>query len=643
MQLLTSDGRITDPYRNFIAESRYARWDDNQKRRETWTETVDRYISFITKHLGDKANLEDISEAREAILNHEVMPSMRAMMTAGAALDRNHIAAYNCAFLPVDDLRAFDEALYILSCGTGVGYSVEQQFISKLPTLSETFESTSSVIKVADSKEGWAKSYRELLALVWVGQIPKWDVSEVRPRGARLKTFGGRASGPGPLVELFEFTINIATKAAGRKINPLEAHDLMCKIGDVIVSGGVRRSALISLSDLNDPQMARAKSGAWWENEPQRALANNSAVYESKPSMDQFMTEWKSLYDSKSGERGIVNRQAMRRQASLNGRRDEKKVIGTNPCSEIILRSYQFCNLSEIVVRPTDTLKDLTRKARLATLIGTWQASLTNFKYIRRIWQTNTEEERLLGVSLTGTFGHQVLKTNDEKLVKWLDTLKNVAIQTNAEEASRIGIAQAAAITCVKPSGTVSQLTGVSSGLHPWHNDYYIRTVRGSNDDPLTQFLIMQGVPSEPDLMKPDRTTVFSFPTKAPTGALTRNDLTAIEHLELWLTYQRSWCEHKPSVTISVRTDEWLEVGAWVYKHFNEMSGVSFLPYSEHSYKQAPYQDITAEVYKERLSQFPKKIAWDYLSSYETEDATTGSQELACTSGACDIVTIGDE
>lgn len=627
-----------DHYRNFIALSRYARWVPEEKRRETWEGTVDRWVNFFDSQVDIKP--EDLEDVREAILNHEVMPSMRGLMTAGPALERNHIALFNCSYSVIDSLRSFDEVLYILSHGTGVGFSVEKQYVDKLPEVAETFVASDTTITVADSKEGWQKAFRELLALLWAGQLPNWDISKVRPRGTRLKTFGGTASGPGPLVDLFEFATKLVHGAAGRKITPLEAHDLVCKIGDVIVSGGVRRSALISLSDLGDTEMAHAKSGAWWENNGQRALANNSAVYQRKPSMDVFMTEWKALYDSKSGERGIVNRQAMQKQAASNGRRDENVTYGTNPCSEIVLKPYQFCNLSEVVVRPEDTLEDLERKTRLAALIGTWQASFTNFKGIRKVWKNNTEEEALLGVSMTGVFGNTLTNGVDAGLEDRLEQLREVAVEVNRVEAERIGINQAAAVTCVKPSGTVSQLTGVSSGLHTWHNDHYIRTVRGSNDDPLTNFLKDVGIPAEPDVMNPDKTTVFSFPQAAPEGAITRKDLTAVEHLEMWLTYQRHWCEHKPSVTISVREDEWLEVGAWVYEHFDEMSGVSFLPYSEHTYQQAPYQDVDEETYKEALEAMPKEIRWEDLSFYEFDDNTTGSQELACSSGACEIVDI---
>lgn len=637
---------IENPYENFIAISRYARWLQEENRRETWGETVDRYFNYIQKHLLTEHNYVPdqalVEELRQAVFSRNVMPSMRSVMTAGPALERDNIAGYNCSFLPVDSIRSFDEAMYILMCGTGVGFSVESVYVDKLPSVAESFHPTSTTIVVEDSKAGWAKALKELLALLWQGQIPTWDVSKVRPAGARLKTFGGRASGPAPLVNLFEFCVRTLSNAAGRKLRPVEAHDIMCKIGEVVVVGGVRRSAMISLSDLNDHDMARAKSGNWWENNAQRALSNNSVAYTSKPSMSDFIAEWKNLYDSQSGERGIYNIAAAQRQAAKNGRRDPGIRYGTNPCSEIILRPYQFCNLSEVIVRENDTVDTLIRKTQLATILGTWQSTLTNFKYLRKIWKDNTEEERLLGVSITGQFGHKLMSGQEglDKLAETLNLLKGVAVTENEIEAAKIGINASAAITCVKPSGTVSQLTGVSSGMHPWHSEYYIRTVRGDKKDPLTQFLVDSGVPAEDDVMKPNDTTVFSFPVKAPNGAVTRKDLTAIEHLETWLVYQRAWCEHKPSITVSVREEEWMEVGAWVYKHFDELSGISFLPYSDHTYRQAPYQDATEEEYLELLAKMPSEIRWADVAFYETEDGTTGTQDLACAAGYCEVVDI---
>jgi ribonucleoside-diphosphate reductase alpha chain len=638
---------IENPYENFIALSRYARWMPEENRRENWQETVDRYFSFMLDHLFKEYSYEPssklIEELKQAVLDRNVMPSMRAVMTSGPALERDHVAGYNCSFVPVDSPRSFDETMYILMCGTGVGFSVEYKYINKLPAVPESLEKSTTVISVEDSKQGWAKAYRELLALLWSGQIPAIDVTKLRPAGARLKTMGGRSSGPQPLVNLFDFTIKIFKNAVGRNLKPIECHDLMCKIGEVVVVGGVRRSAMISLSNINDIEMAAAKSGNWWENSPQRALSNNSVAYSRKPEMAQFITEWKNLYDSKSGERGIYNVAAAQAQAARYGRRDPEIHYGTNPCSEIILRPYQFCNLSEVVLREKDTIEDVKNKVRLATILGTWQSTLTDFKYLRKIWKDNTEEERLLGVSLTGQFGHKFFSGKEglDKLEETLVSLRESARKVNAEEAKKIGIQESASITCVKPSGTVSQLVGVSSGMHPWHSKYYIRTVRGSKTDPISIFLKEVGIPVEDDVMKPTETYVFSFPVKSPEDAIVRNDLTAIDHLNTWLVYQRAWCEHKPSITVSVKEDEWMEVGAWVYKNFDEVSGISFLPSSDHSYKQAPYQEITKEEYEDLLSKMPKSIRWEDLSFYETEDGTSTNATLACTSdGNCELVDI---
>jgi ribonucleoside-triphosphate reductase (thioredoxin) len=636
--------QLPTDYQNFIALSRYARWKEDEQRRETWSETVQRYFDYMSKHLSSTTgyNLPDTlrGELEEAVLNQSIMPSMRALMTAGPALDRCHVGGYNCSYVPVDSPRAFDETMYILMCGTGVGFSVERHHVEKLPIVNEDFHTTDTVIKVGDSRPGWAKSLKELIAMLYTGQVPKFDVSEVRPAGARLKTFGGRASGPQPLVELFEFCIEKFKGAAGRRLYPIECHDIMCKIGEVVVVGGVRRSALISLSNLNDDQMRHAKAGQWWEQEGQRALANNSVAYKEKPQMGTFMREWLSLYESKSGERGIFNRQSAKKQAAKNGRRDAEQDFGCNPCSEIILRPYQFCNLSEVVVRENDTVETLKEKVRLATILGTFQATLTNFRYLRKIWQKNTEEERLLGVSLTGIMDNELTATAGGKLETVLELLRAVAVESNKAMAKQLKIPQSTAVTCVKPSGTVSQLTDAASGIHARHNPYYIRTVRGDNKDPLTQFLISQGIPAEPDVMKPDSTTVFSFPMKSPKNAVTRTEMTAIEQLKLWLTYQRHWCEHKPSVTISVKENEWMSVGSWVYEHFDEVSGISFLPFSEHTYQQAPYQDIDEDNYKELLTKMPKNVDWSLLQEFEKEDTTSGGRELACTAGVCEIVDI---
>ena len=640
---------MMNDYQRFIHVSRYARWLDDEGRRETWPETVKRYVNWMANHIEEKYKLDFAPDAydqqagvtsdlwdelQSAITNLEVMPSMRALMTAGPALDANHIAGYNCAYLAVDHIRAFDEAMMILLCGTGVGYSVEHQYVDKLPVIGQGIAGEQPNIHVQDSKEGWANSLRQLIKYLYDGYTPTWDVHDVRPAGARLKTFGGRASGPGPLIMLFEFVSQIISKARGRKLTSLECHDIMCKIADVVVVGGVRRSAMISLSDLHDDTMRHAKSGQWWEASSQRALANNSAVYEERPEVGEFMKEWISLYDSKSGERGIFNRQASNLKAAENGRRDLDYEFGTNPCSEIILRPKQFCNLTEVVVRSSDTLKVLEEKVRLATILGTFQSTVTDFKYLRAAWKQNTEEERLLGVSMTGILDHAELAYNR----KWLTHLKEVAVETNKELANVLGIPASVAITCVKPSGTVSQLVDSSSGIHARHSPYYIRTVRGDIKDPLTQFMIDQGVPYEPDIMKPNDTIVFSFPQCSPIGSHIRDEMSAIDALEIWKNLQDYWCEHKPSVTINVREHEWIDVGAWVYRSFDSISGVSFLPYSEHTYRQAPYQECTKEQYEEALAKMPKAIDWSKLAAYEEQDNTTGSQEYACAAGFCEIV-----
>ena len=637
-----SSNYLPTDYQSFIHKSRYARWLDKEGRRETWGETVSRYMEHIvTPNAGNSSYIREIEQA---ILSLDVMPSMRALMTAGPAMTRDNTAGYNCSYLPVDDMKAFDEAMFILLCGTGVGFSVELQSVNKLPDIPELSDSD-IVIVVKDSKEGWAKSLRTLISLLYAGEIPKWDVSLVRPAGAKLKTFGGRASGPAPLVELFDFVIKTFKDAQpnvlfaqSRKLSSLECHDIMCKIGEVVVVGGVRRSAMISLSNLSDDRMRHAKSGAWWENDKQRALANNSVAYTEKPDSLSFLREWTALVESGSGERGIFNRQASKVQAAKNGRRDANHEFGTNPCSEIILRKNQFCNLTEVVVRATDNIGDLEKKVRMATILGTIQSTYTKFPYLRKIWQKNTEEERLLGVSMTGIMDNPLMTTKNAGLEKTLEHLKSIAVLTNAEWAERLGIPVATAISCVKPSGTVSQLVNSSSGIHARHSPYYIRTVRGDNKDPLTQFMKDQKIPNEPDVMKSDQTTVFSFPMKSPPNAVVTADMTAIEQLEMWLAYQRAWCEHKPSVTINVKNNEWFEVGAFVYKHFDEMSGVSFLPFNEHTYQQAPYQDCSKTDYETLLACMPDKINWEELSQYEKEDNTAGSQTLACSGDSCEIV-----
>ncbi len=629
------------PYNTFIAKSRYSRYLDDKGRREHWSETVARYFDFMTEHLKTKQNYTLSPELRKeletAVVNLEVVPSMRAVMTAGPALERQNVAAFNCSYLPIDDPKAFDEAMYILLCGTGVGFSVEQQYVSKLPEVPEQLFASQTTIVVSDSKEGWAKSLRQLIALLYSGEIPRYDLSKVRPAGARLRVFGGRASGPAPLEELFKFTITKFRGAVGRRLSSIECHDILCKIGEVVVVGGVRRSAMISLSDLSDDKMAHAKAGNWWDGQGQRALANNSATYVETPSIGQFMREWSSIYESHSGERGIFNREASQKQAAKNGRRDETYAFGTNPCSEIILRPYQFCNLSSCIVRSYDTVSTLENKVRLATILGTFQASLTDFPYLRKIWEKNTKEEALLGVSMTGICDNELLNNpDDEDLPARLERLRDVAITTNIEFAAAIGINQSVAVTAIKPEGTVSQLCSTASGIHPQHSKYYIRRVRADNKDPLTQFMLSSGFVGEPCYLKPDSTTVFSFPVKVDDGGLLREDLTAIQHLRLWLLFQRHYCEHKPSVTISVREDEWMDVGAWVYRHFDEVTGVSFLPMDGGTYKQAPYEDCDEETYNKLKALVPNAVDWENFKEYD--DNVEGAQMLSCTAAeGCSI------
>ena len=635
------NGKLPTKYQEFIHLSRYSRWLPKKGRRETWRETVTRYFDFFQEHLKQscKYSLDKSlrEELEDAVIHLKIMPSMRCLMTAGEALKRENIAGYNCSYVAVDRPQAFDEILYVLMNGTGVGFSVERQFVSNLPTVADEFHPSDTTIVVQDSKMGWAKAFKELVAMLYHGQIPKWDLSKVRPAGAPLKTFGGRASGPEPLRRLFEFTKEIFQNAHGRKLSSIECHDIVCKTAEIVVVGGVRRSALISLSNLSDDRMRVAKSGQWWNDNGQRALANNSACYTEKPDIGIFMDEWKALYDSKSGERGIFNRESAKKIAEKNERRDVGHDFGTNPCSEIILRSREFCNLSEVVVRPDDTEDTLLNKVRLATILGTFQSTLTNFKYVSKDWKKNCIEERLLGVSLTGIMDNKWTAGKLPGLDVLLKNLKQMSVDTNKEWSNKLKINQSAAITCVKPSGTVSQLVDSASGIHARHNPYYIRTVRGDKKDPLTKMMVEQGFPAEDDVMKPNDTTVFSFPIKCSPDAVFRQDLSAIEQLELWKTYQVHWCEHKPSVTISVKEEEWIDVGAWVYKNFDLMSGVSFLPYSEHTYKQAPYQDCNEKEYKDLMNKMPTSVDWNKLSQYEKSDMTVGSQELACSAGSCEI------
>ena len=641
---------LPSSYQDFIHLSRYSRWLENENRRETWEETVDRYFNFFEKHLKDNHNyVEDkevVEELRSAVLNLEVMPSMRALMTAGTALERENVAGYNCSFVAMNNLKSFDEILYVLMCGTGVGFSVERDFVNKLPTLAEEFSESHTTIVVQDSKLGWAKAYRELVSLLVNGQVPKWDLSKVRPAGARLKTFGGRASGPEPLEDLFRFTVDSFSKAAGRKLNSIEVHDIVCKIAEIVVVGGVRRSALISLSSLTDERMRDAKTGQWWDANPQRALANNSVAYKERPEIGTFMDEWVSLYKSKSGERGMFNRKAAVDQvASVQELRGDDHVgrnanyeFGTNPCSEIILRDKEFCNLSEVVIRVDDDKESLMRKVRLATILGTWQSTLTNFKYLSSVWKKNCEEERLLGVSLTGIMDCPLTNGEVLGLAELLTDLRVESVNVNKQFAEKIGINQSVSVTCVKPSGTVSQLDDAASGIHARHTPYYIRTVRADIKDPLCKFMIDKGFPAEPCVMKPDHTMVFSFPIKSPENATCRSDMTALEQLEMWRTYQNYWCEHKPSVTITVKEDEWMEVGSWVWKYFDQVSGISFLPHSDHSYRQAPYQECDEETYINLLSEMPVGVDWSELASYEESDNTSGTQTFACSGDSCEVV-----
>jgi ribonucleoside-diphosphate reductase alpha chain len=647
--------KLPNDYQNFIALSRYARWLPEKKRRETWEETVARYFDFMEEHLKENTEQELVPKTRklleDAVLKLEVMPSMRALMTSGKALKDNNIAGYNCAYLSVDHWKAFDECLYVLMHGTGVGFSVERQFVNKLPDVPEELVDVEDTIVVQDSKEGWQSAFRKLITYLYNGEMPKWDFSKVRPKGSRLKTFGGRASGPEPLIDLFNFTTNLFKDSSGGKLTSYECHRLMCKIAEVVVVGGVRRSALISLSNLTDERMRSAKTGQWWVDTPEMALSNNSVCYTEKPDIGIFMKEWLSLYESKSGERGIFNRESAIKQVGKNGRRDTNHEFGCNPCSEIILRDGQFCNLTEVVIRAEDTQKDIIRKVRLATILGTFQASLTNIKRLRPKWVKNTEEEALLGVSLTGIMDNTFMNgSNNDRgyygkrsLPDFLSDLRKESVKTNKEWSELLGISQSSSTTAIKPSGTVSQLVDSASGIHTRHNDYYLRRVRADAKDPIAKLMEDQGIPCEPDVMKPNSVKVFTFPMKAPDGAILRNDRSAIKQLELWLTYQRYYCEHKPSVTVSVREHEWMEVGAWVYKHFDEVSGVSFLPHSDHSYQQAPYEDCTKAEYTKLAKKMPKAVDWDLISEYELTDMTVGTKSLACTGSICELVDLVEE
>lgn len=634
---------LPTPFQQVIATSRYSRWIDSENRRELWPETVDRYVLNVVENtlapkLPEEEWLPIAAEVREAILNLEVMPSMRMLMSAGPALDRDHMAGYNCSFIAIDSPRAFDEIMYILTCGTGVGFSCEAQYVNKLPDIAETFHETDTTVVVADSKIGWASSFRELLSLLYAGKIPRIDVSKVRSKGERLKVFGGRASGPQPLVDLFDYCVRTFKAAAGRKLSDLEVHGIVCKIGEIVVVGGVRRSALISLSDLNSNKMRNAKSGNWWEKHAEFALANNSAVYETIPDTGEFLEEWKALYDSKSGERGIYYRQGIRNKTEKAGRRDASLIVGTNPCGEIALRSAGLCNLTEVVARPDDNEETLKRKIRLATILGTIQSTYTDFRYVRNIWKRNAEEERLLGVSLTGIYDNVSLSTPGRELSELLDSLREYAVETNKEFAELLGIERSMAITTVKPSGTVSQLVDSASGIHPRHSSYYIRSIRQDNKDPLTAFLKDQGIPSEPCVMKGDTTTVFFFPVKSPDTAVMRDEVSPRSHLDLWAMYNEHWAEHQVSITVSVKENEWVDTAGWVYDNFSRLSGISFLPMDGGTYKQAPYQECSKEDYQSLLARMPSELDWTKLTDYEQEDTTTGTRELACVGNSCEII-----
>ena len=624
-----------DQYQKFIHQSRYARWIPEHKRRESWSETVYRYVNFWRDR--DQLTTKEGQKLYDAIFKQEVMPSMRCMMTAGKALDKDNVAGFNCSYLHIDSPRSFDELMYVLMCGTGVGFSVERNFINKLPEIAESFHATDTTIVVSDSKIGWASAFRELIAMLYAGKIPKWNTDNIRPAGARLKTFGGRASGPEPLIDLFIFCISLFQKAKGRKLTSIECHDVCCKIADIVVVGGVRRSALISLSNLSDQRMSKAKSGDWWSTEGQRRLANNSVAYTEKPDFESFLSEMQTLYESKAGERGIFSRVAAQKIAGRNGRRDPDHEFGTNPCSEIILRTNQFCNLSEVVVRSDDTLNTLKDKIETAAIIGTLQATLTNFRYLRKLWKNNTEEEALLGLSLTGIMDHPVLGTTSDKTAKWLEELKDVAIKTNKKWAEKLGIKQSVAITCVKPSGTVSQLVDSASGIHPRFSKHYIRRVRSDTKDPLAEFMTASGFPVEQDVTSP-ASLVYSFPIKSPAASITVKQVGAMQQLALWKLYQNHWCEHKPSITVYYTDDEFLQVAQWIWDNFDICSGISLLPVTDHVYQQAPYEEIDAAEYKRLAAAMPTNIDWSGLENFEQEDNTTGSQELACVGGACEIV-----
>lgn len=623
------------PFQSFIFISRYSRWLPSHNRRESWDECVDRWWNYFTDKVPTLAERPDV---KEAILNLEVLPSMRSLMTAGIALDHDNTCLYNCSYLPIESVDSFAELFVILMNGTGTGYSVERQYTDKLPTVANKIvKNFDKVIVVEDSKEGWGNALKTLFNDLYSGKHPKWDLSKVRPSGARLKTFGGRASGPAPLDNLFKFLVKVFYNAQGRKLSALECHDTCCAIANAVIVGGVRRSAMISLSDLGDREIAMCKSGAWWEQAGFRSYANNSAVYRGKPPMGQFLEEWTSLYNSHSGERGMINRRALQEQAVKWGR-EKNCEYGTNPCAEIILKPFEFCNLSTVVVRTDDTAASLKKKVELATIIGTVQSTFVKFPYLRPEWKKNCEEERLLGVSMTGIFDNKLTSglEGKPKLVRLLENLRDHATATNLKWAEKLGINPSKSITCVKPEGTTSCLVDSASGLHPRYADYYFRRIRLDKKDPLYNLMKDQGVPCEDDVINPTSTAVFTFAMKAPRGTVTTEDLRALDHLDLWKTYQEHYCHHKPSVTVNYKDSEFLEVGNWLWENFDMATGIAFLPGGDnHTYAQAPFEQIDSATY----AAHPKvKVNFNDLMKYESEDNTEVGKEFACSAGGCQIV-----
>jgi ribonucleoside-diphosphate reductase alpha chain len=632
-------------YQQVIFKTRYARWVEEEGRRENWDETVKRYCDYFEDHLKEKHShkipRKVLKEVYDSIYNLEVMPSMRTLMTSGKALESAEVANYNCAFLVVDAVRAFSEHMYVLMCGAGSGFSVERRFTEKLPEVPEELHPSDTTIIVADSRKGWCAAYNQYLNLLFAGNIAKVNVDKVRKEGTRLKTFGGYASGPGPLLDLFKHTEEIFRGAQGRQLRPIEVFSIMCYIAQIVVVGGVRRSATIALFDKDDIEMRTAKSGYWF-NDPKRkhyAMANISAVFETKPAAAEFMDIWRDLVASKAGEPGILNRKALWEGAEAIGRatryEDGSRIpYGVNPCSEIVLQPYSFCNLTGAAIRPEDTLEDIKKKVRVATIIGTWQATVTDFDYLRKVWQSNVEDERLLGVCLAGIMDHPVLSQTTEESARWENELRELAWEVNKSIAEDIGINTTASVTAIKPAGNSGELYDVASGIHPRYAPYYIRSIRQSNGDPMTEFLKATGIPHEVSVQNA-RDSIFYFPVKSPEGAICAKDRTAIQQLEHWLHMKRNYATHTISATVYVREHEWIAVGAWVYDNFNEVTGLSFLPYDDHIYQQAPYTPCSAEDYEKARGKMPEEIDWSLLKHFEQSDSTTVSQEFACTGGSC--------